>query len=703
MADSNDDKSPQRRDKVPEKPSEDSKSSNKPVEVDPSDMPPDSTTKAEEKDASENKPIDRLSVAPPGSYGGARPKVYPQKKEDERKKSSNITVESNLQRATEVLEATVSRRRELFRRRREEAKKAEEPVSRYLGPDWIDAAANERAPSVSPATQRLRTFAQNISNSEYERRRRERREDFKPWISSTESGPSGAPTKQTLSDKPCEGKFEDDFKSESDSDDPPRLQVKLPDLAKKSPKPPQKPKDKGKPVEDPSHRVVEHDRYHVESISRYMFLDRPPFVRPEFDPDVAAIIAYHWLDAIYAQHGIQDWRRFTLAAYQAGRYHTEQQLQAAREQMEELQVTEEEYLKMYHIVRRDYDLDEGCCDEFSELVERIMALLELLELLTSAMLYMDIWQNRTRREETEQRGRVRRLLKATMDDEAAAEYLPPSEADEQRKDPPPSSESSTDRSDSAILEDYPSKSEEKTPPFFYETLREYVSVEMDYRPRHLTLETRPPSVLSSSDKSSTPPPLSPVEIASPSPEGIASPDNASLNSAEAEMDDKMKFCALVPLQQVPVECSNLSLSRKSLKLSHDTLTDTSPLSPLKDPRVAQLQEIDSSDNTSENVSPLPVDSPDVPELEEDSFEVNAERFQIVPHVIAMSIVEGVMNATWDELAALSLGNKDIKSVADQKSESSETQSTDSIGKRKVHQTDSDEESGKKMSKKRHVE
>ncbi|GFR06552.1 hypothetical protein TNCT_565861 [Trichonephila clavata] len=112
MSDSKDDKSPQRCDKTPEKPSEDSKTSSKPADA--SDMPPDSSTKPEEKGASDNKPLERLSVAPPGSYGGARPKVYPQKKDDRTKKSSNTPVESNLRRATEVLEATVSRRRDYF-------------------------------------------------------------------------------------------------------------------------------------------------------------------------------------------------------------------------------------------------------------------------------------------------------------------------------------------------------------------------------------------------------------------------------------------------------------------------------------------------------------------------------------------------------------------------------------------------------------
>ncbi|GFV93983.1 uncharacterized protein TNCV_3573361 [Trichonephila clavipes] len=388
MSDSKDDKSPQRRGKLTKTPSEDSNSSNKPMEVDPSDTPAaDSSSKPEEKGASASQARDRLSIQPPDSYGGARPKVFPKKKEDGTKKSSDIPINSHLQRASEVLEATVCRRRELFRRRREDAKKVEEPVSRYLGPDWINAAAEERPPSVSPATRRLRALARNMQATEYEKRRREGKQDFKPWIS-TESGPSKTPAKQTLSNEPVECQFEDSFKAESDPDDPPRLQVKLPDLGKKSPEPSQKPKDKDEPVEEASPRVVHHDRYHAESISRFMFLDRAPFFRPEFDNDREPLHAYFYLDAIFAQHGIEDWRRFALAAYQAGRYHTEPELQTARAQMEELHVTEEEFLQLYHIVRRDYEQDEGCCDEFSDLVDRILTLLESIELMTSAMLYM---------------------------------------------------------------------------------------------------------------------------------------------------------------------------------------------------------------------------------------------------------------------------------------------------------------------------
>ncbi|GFY69008.1 uncharacterized protein TNIN_152361 [Trichonephila inaurata madagascariensis] len=553
MSDSEDDKSPRRRDKQTEKPSEDSNSSNKPMDVDPSETPAPDSSKPEEEDASASKARDRLSIQPPDSYGGARPKVFPKKKEDGTKKSSDIPISSNLQRASEVLEATVCRQRELFRRRREDAKKVEEPVSRFLGPGWINAAAEERPPSVSSATQRLRALALNMQAS--------------------------------------------------------------------------------------------------------------------------------------------------------GRYHTEQELQTARRQMEEFHVTEEEFLQMYHIVRRNYEQDEGCCDEFSEVVDRILALLESIELMTSAMLYMDIWLNRKEKEEADLKKKVRKLLRATMDEPTMARYLHTSEADKdkQETDPSTSTESSAHRSDSAIAEDCPSKSEEKTSPYFFESMREYVNLERDDLPRHLTLETRPPSVLSSSDKSSTPTPPPPVEIASPSPEGATSPDNASPVSEEAEVDAKMKVCVLVPVEQVSVEGS-IPSSEKLLKLSPDQLTDTPPKSPIKvPPRIALLRETDSPDNTSENVSPIPADSPDAPELEEDSLQVNADRFHIVPHVLVSTIMVSIMNAAREELIALPLGNVDVESVAEQEDERAETPSTDSSGKRKVHQTDSDEESSKKTSKKRHME
>ncbi|GFU36935.1 uncharacterized protein NPIL_643031 [Nephila pilipes] len=737
MSDSNDDKSLPRRSKRAKK-SDDSEASDKPV--DPSDRSTDSSAKPAEDDASKDKPVASSAAQPSGSYGGARPKIYPQKKEDKPKKSSDTprpSARGFVQRAVDVLEAVICRRREAFRRRREEAKKAEHHVAMYLGPDWIDSTIEEEKTVHPPGsiTHQLRELARNTLISEFDRRRREGREDSQAWIP-LEHRLADPPIKQPLSDKPVKTEFEDEFKAESDPDDRPQMKIKLPDLKKKSRK--IKPKTEEPPPE-PS-KVVEHRKYYFESISRYMFIDRPPFVRPEFETEVTDLKAYLWLDAIFVQHGIEDWRRFALAAYQTGRYHTEQQIRTAREQLAERNVTDEEFLEMYHIVRRDYVLDEGCNDDFSNLVERILAVLNTMEKIATAMLYMDIWQNRLRREEARQKEMVAKVLKVT---ERIGEIEHSTSADASLGDqdaersastgPSTSVESSasielqhsasTERSASSehpaeiehsgsdIVDDVSSKSEEKTPPFFYETLREYVTIDIEYRPRHLTLEDRPPSILSSSDKSSTPIPPSPVEIASPSPEGIASPDIASPPQEESETDSKSKIYKMAPVRQASAESSSSSSSRKSLKRSFDKLIDTSsstPLSAIRSPIIQRLRELDSPDNTSGSVSPLPVDSPSVPELEEGmSSEVDVERVHIVPHVLVTAIMENVMNSVRERLASLFLGDvpeqADEGFEADSPSQSSgKNASTDSDDKRKENM-DSDEESSKEGSKKHRME
>lgn len=716
MSDSNDDKSPSRRSKRTEVPSEDSKSSNKPSDepVDSSakledtskdtyvqspDIQPscsyggarpkinpekkeDQTTSSVKKDASKDSNVQSSDIQPSCSYGGARPKIYPEKEGDKTRRTSSKKKNAlhPLERAVEVLEATVSRQRESFRRRRAEAEKAEEPVSRYLGPGWIDAAAEEKKPRESSVGLQMK-----ILTYEFERRRGER--DFNPWTS-IEYCHADSSTKQPVHDKPVEGKFEDDLKIESD---PPRLYITLPDLKKKSPRPSQKPKDKEKPVEELLPEGVHHDRYYVRSISTYRFLDHPPFIRPEYEHEMNPLLIYDLLDAIFREHGIKDWRRFALAAYETGRFHTEQQLQEAREHMEVLHVTEDEYREMYHMVRRGYVIDEGSSYEFSDLAERIITLLDSMEPITTAMLYMDIWQKWRENEMKKQIERAIKAVKATQCEQSS---------DSSREDDQETDNSASNRhSGSDIVEDY--FSEEKSQLFFYESLREYVTLDLDYPDYYLTLDDKPPSILSSSNMSSIPIPPSPAEIASPSPEGIASPDMVS-PASEVDTESKMQICEMVPIEQISVESSSsLPSSRKSLKLSCDKLIDS--------PRITRLQEMDSLDNTSESVSPLPLDSPNKPELEE-GCEIDAERFHIVPHVIVTSIVDNIMNSARERLAAISLSNKDTENVAEQKDKgmespsqsSEETQSTNSDGKRKGP-TDSDDKSGKGMPKKLHME
>ncbi|GFY60853.1 hypothetical protein TNIN_53381 [Trichonephila inaurata madagascariensis] len=143
MSDS-EDKSPHRRSKITEKPSEDSSSKS------PSDKPEDSSAKTVDEDASKDKPVEGSS---PCSYGGARPKVFLEKEEDKSRhkqsktdepscsyggarpkvyseKKSETKKSSNVKRAVEMLESTLRKQERLVRRRREEVEK--ESTSEHL-------------------------------------------------------------------------------------------------------------------------------------------------------------------------------------------------------------------------------------------------------------------------------------------------------------------------------------------------------------------------------------------------------------------------------------------------------------------------------------------------------------------------------------------------------------------------------------------
>ncbi|GFQ70341.1 uncharacterized protein TNCT_365081 [Trichonephila clavata] len=146
-----------------------------------------------------------------------------------------------------------------------------------------------------------------------------------------------------------------------------------------------------------------------------------------------------------------------------GRYHTEQQLQDARLHMEELQVTEEQFFENYLKACKNRKEEEGYSCETSDLVNRILNLLDSIDEITTAMLYII--------------------------------------EDDQETYPSSSTEHSDNRRGSDIYEDYASKSEEKTPTFFHETMKDRVTFDNINR---LNLEDRPPSVLPSS-MSSTPP------------------------------------------------------------------------------------------------------------------------------------------------------------------------------------------------------
>ncbi|GFT27940.1 uncharacterized protein TNCV_2898601 [Trichonephila clavipes] len=431
-------------------------------------------------------------------------------------------------------------------------------------------------------------------------------------------------------------------------------------------------------------------------------------------------------------------------------YHTEQQLQDARLHLEELQIPEEQFFKNYHEACRNRRADEGYSCETSELVNRIIVLLNSIDEITTAMLYINIWLSRRRRKDSQLRKMYSRVTKNTK----------MADKDDQETD-----SSSTEHSDnlrgSDIDEDYDSKSE-KPATFFYEAMKDNVTLDIDHR-LPLTLDSRPPSVLPSS-RSSTPTPPSPVETASPSAEGVSIPDNTSPNSEELQ---KMQICVLVPKMQVPTEDSTQS-SSKPLKLSSDEITDaetlpstdigtfpltestcietfpsteptdtetfpstkptdtetfpstesiepllstetthTEPLTLSKSSRIRQLQEIDSPDNTLASLSPLPYDNPPVPELEQDSSKIDMERLHIAIHVAAKGIMENVMNEARVQLAAIPLGNvaeqRDEGIETDNSSQSSERIQPVSDGKRKGDLTDSDEESSGKMSKKRNIE
>ncbi|GFS65176.1 hypothetical protein TNIN_353241 [Trichonephila inaurata madagascariensis] len=163
MSDS-EDKSPHRRSKITEKPSEDSSSKS------PSDKPEDSSAKTVDEDASKDKPVE----GSPCSYGGARPKVFLEKEEDKSRhkqsktdepscsyggarpkvyseKKSETKKSSNVKRAVEMLESTLRKQERLVRRRREEVEK--ESTSEHL--DLVKSCYKEFISSSSGAVNLL--------------------------------------------------------------------------------------------------------------------------------------------------------------------------------------------------------------------------------------------------------------------------------------------------------------------------------------------------------------------------------------------------------------------------------------------------------------------------------------------------------------------------------------------------------------------
>ncbi|GFS31810.1 uncharacterized protein TNIN_361711, partial [Trichonephila inaurata madagascariensis] len=394
---------------------------------------------------------------------------------------------------------------------------------------WIHAETAERAQR--PAAQQLKGLFRHNLTSDYDRRRSERGEDLKPCIP-VESCHADTPTIQTLADEAVGGKVEDDFKTKSDPVDQPRLIVKLPELSKKSPEPPQKPKDKGKPIEEPLRKEV-YQEYNLRSISTHMFLDHPPF---------------NGRDLL--------WQRIKREGT------TRNSSYKMRGHLEELQIPEDQFFENYHEACRNRRADEGYSCETSELVNRIIVLLNSIDEKTTAMLYINF--------RVGDEGEF-----PSTEDLPGSKNTKRADEDDQETDSSSSTEHSDNRRGSDIDEDYDSKSEEKPATFFYETMKDNVTLDEFDRRIGLTLENRPPSVLPSS-MSSTPTTPSSVDIASPSAEDVPTPDNTSPNSEELQTDSKMQICVLVPKMQVPTEDSTHS-SSKPLKLSSDEVTDAETL------------------------------------------------------------------------------------------------------------------------------
>lgn len=671
MSDSKDSKSSQRRrGRSASKQSEEPGSGNTPMDVDPSDKPTDSS----EKDASKDKPEKRSAAQPSGSYGGARPKVQSQKKAKESDESDSIR--GTIQRAVEVLESTACRRRDEFRENKR-LKKVEQNVTRYLGSGWVDTLIQDEpwTPREGSAVDRLRKLARSILISEFERRRSERKEDLRPWI------PVAYRLAQPrmpcpLSDVPVECEFDDDFEIEMDSDLFLPLQIKLPDPCKGSPESPKRPKDGDDepPPDAPSGAEQVEDRlgagYRGRNIPSYLFAPYSQFSQREQVGGGTSQEAYEGLDEIYERYGVNTWRTYASAAYQTGRYHTEEELRIARERMDDRNISDENYRDWYHSVRRGpLGIDEDTTIEIPELEARLISFLITMEKMTTAMLYIDIFRELERREEEERREEAQRVER-----EARARMVTDSDH---------SSDSYPSALASGIVEDY---IQERTR-LVYERL-----VDSEAESLGITSKKYPSALASGSSTSS------PLEVQSPD---VISPGEGS--------GQKMEVSARSSIHAPSVESRSDPTSEKGLLRSFET-TSSSKESSFKTSsssgekpghvksRVESLEKSESFESTSRSISPIPLDT----EMSEEEVNIQVDdpklgaQANFMGHVAVtgflQSIEDAILQEEESEMEVQSEPSEEAKST-DSKEQAKEK---DELAKRKeLRSKDSSETDSKR--------
>ncbi|GFU36938.1 uncharacterized protein NPIL_643041 [Nephila pilipes] len=625
MSDSKDKSGRRLRSRSAKKKSEDSESVQALMEIDLTDEPMASAAKPVEKDSSAKE---SSAAQPSGSYGGARPKVHSQIKKKSKKLSRKPeTLRATIQRAVLILEGIACSRREEFRANRR-ARRAERIVARYLGPGWIDTIIQDPVfvPVEGSPIDVLRKHARDILIWDFDRRRENGREDAIPWIPVAHRLCTSR--KIILSTAPVECEFEDDFDIELDADLCLSLQIKLPDLSKKDPKPPKKPKSKSdEPPPDAPSGAEEVERregagYRGRNVPSYLMIPYNRFSRPERGEGTRRQ-AFESLEEIYERHGANMWRMYALAAYRTGRYHTEEELRIARGRMDDSNITDETYRDWYHMVRQSpTHIDEDTTIDIPELQSRLISFLITMEKITTAMLYVDIFQDLERRElerrQVEQARRGERGARAATDSEH--------------------SDSSPSALGSDIVEDY---------------IRERANVvyrrlvdSEETEGRGSTSEKYPSAVTSGSSTSTIPSEISSPDVISPG----ESSGRGLEESAKSSISPPSEVSRSDPTSERPLLGSFETTSSTSKSGSFKTASSPGSKPGKLKSRAMSIEKSESFESTSRSISPIPLDT----EMSEEESNIQEEHVRsgaqanIMGHVAVTCFLQNIEAAVLEE-------------------------------------------------------